>query len=116
MEDIKVRLTGWAPYNIIVEWVMWSRLMRKLQEQSFDEYVDMYLYIKWKFSHITDIYARERPDKDLSKIESTMKGLDTVHNSIITSDKKFAFIEVEIWEFLDQDTIPDIIKTTLTIM
>lgn len=82
LEDIKVRMTGGAPYNIIVEWVMGSRLMRKLQEQTFDEYVDLYVYLRGALGFIQDTYSRERPDKDFTKIEATCKGLDTVHDSI----------------------------------
>lgn len=61
---------------------MGSRLMRKLQEIAFDEYVDLYVYLRAHSDFIKETYMRERPGKNFKDIEATMKGLDTVHDSI----------------------------------
>lgn len=104
LEDIKVRMTGWAPYNIIVEWVMGSRLMRKLQEQSFDEYVDLYVYLRGTPRLIKETYERERPGKNIDTLMSAVKGLDTVDASIDkTPNVHTIFLDLEIDKYDELD-------------
>ena len=109
--------------NIIVEGIMGARLMRKLQELNnnlvqigtekfpYPAKVDLYLYISANFNHIIDVYTRERPDKKLKDIEATIKGLDTVHNSIDLSAK--THLNINISDFAEHDKLPDILKSHL---
>ncbi len=90
---------------------MGARLMRKLQEEKFDEYVSLYVYISAKFDHIIDLYTRERPDKKLKDIEATIKGLDTVHNSIDLSTQPH--LNIQISDFAEHDKLTDILKSHL---
>ena len=97
--------------NIIVEGIMGARLMRKLQEVHKEATVDLYVYFSAKFDHIIDVYTRERPDKKLKDIEATIKGLDTVHNSIDLSTQ--AHLNINISDFAEHDKLPDILKSHL---
>lgn len=97
--------------NIFVEGIMGARLMRKLQEVHPEIKVDLYVYISAKFDHIIDVYTRERPDKKLKDVESAIKGLDTVHNSIDLSTQ--AHLNINISDFAEHDKLPDILKSHL---
>jgi len=102
-------LESYAFENIIVEGIMGARLMRKLQELHPNEKVDLYVYFSAKFDHIIDVYTRERPDKKLKDIEATIKGLDTVHNSIDLSTQPH--LNINISDFAEHDNLPDILKS-----
>lgn len=102
--------SGWEK-NVIVEGIMGARLMRKLQEEWVADKVDLYVYISAKFDHIIDVYTRERPDKTLKDIESTCKGLDTVHNSIDLT--KQAHLNINISDFAEHDKLTDILTSHL---
>lgn len=95
--------------NVIVEGIMGARLMRKLQEVHKEAKVDLYVYISAKFDHIIDVYTRERPDKKLKDIEATIKGLDTVHNSIDLSSQ--AHLNISMFDFAEHSKLPDILKS-----
>lgn len=98
--------------KIIVEGIMGARLMRKIQQEyPFGVKVDLYVYFSAKFDHIIDVYTRERPGKNLDTIESAIKGLDTVHNSIDLSSQPHLNIRISDFEWMDD--LPTIIKTHL---
>lgn len=78
-------LEGYSFKNIIVEGIMGARLMRKLQEQGFNECVDLYLYLRGSLDLIKETYERERPGKNFDTLTSAIKWLDTVHSSIVLS-------------------------------
>lgn len=94
---------------VIVEGIMGARLMRKLQEQGLHTNVSMYVYISAKFDHIIDVYTRERPDKSLASVESAVKGLDTVHESIDSTLQQT--VNIKISDFAEQDKVLELIQT-----
>lgn len=94
--------------NVIVEGIMWARLMRKLQELKKFDKVDLYVYISAKFDHIIDVYSRERKDKSLESVKSAIKWLDTVHAWIDLALQQS--VNISISDFEEHDEIISIIK------
>lgn len=103
MDDISeegLRLTQ----NIIVEWVMGARLMRKLQENWHSNVVSMYIYLRGTPRLIEETYERERPGKNFDTILSAIKGLDTVNASIDkTPNEHTLFLDLEIDKYDELD-------------
>lgn len=87
--------------DLIVEWIMWARLMRKLQEKKMQSLVSIYVYFTADPDFIRDVYQKERPDKDLSVVISSCKWLDTVDASIDkTLNNDTIFLNIPITEFI----------------
>lgn len=102
LEDIE----SYGYKNLIVEWVLGSRLMRKIHENWWhDNDVWLYLYLRGTPRLIEETYSRERPDKDMKTITATCKGLDTVNASI--DRQKYVhntvFLDFEIDDYMKLD-------------
>lgn len=103
MEDISrewLKLTE----NIIVEWVMGARLMRKLQENWHGNTVSLYVYLRGTPRLIEETYERERPGKNFDTILSAIKGLDTVNASIDKTPNEYTiFLDLELDDYANLD-------------
>lgn len=106
LENIIARLDNMEDDHIdlIVEWVMWARLMRKIQELKLDTAVDMYIYLRGTPRLIEETYERERPGKNFDTILSAIKGLDTVNASIDKTPNEFTvYLDLEIDKYDELD-------------